>query len=52
MAEIKGEVAQTLFEFLHMGLLSYYTTAHGKDAKVSEYCINIVSIMLAVYYQY
>ena len=35
MAEIKGEVGQTLFEFLHMQLLSHFMEIHGSDAKVS-----------------
>ena len=35
-AEIKGEVGQTLFEFLHMELLSYFMEAHSKDEKVNE----------------
>lgn len=33
-AEIKGEDGQTLFEFLHMEILSHFMETHGKDAKV------------------
>ena len=32
--EIKAEVGQALFEFLHMETLSYLVELHGKENKV------------------
>ena len=33
MSEIKGEVSQAVFEFLHMEILLHFMAKHGEDAK-------------------